>query len=406
MVNSLMNASRSLRSTLRDFVIERGCEPRSSLELLRSLGESLPAGREELEAALREEAGRALKRREEEWRSFLNARYPLRSISTYGLVDRLLELGVLRRIGIRRFDLGVPREAYFDAIASLEEYFEERTLVQERRPTESGAPLHRHFILRGGTLVRLNRVAEEVIEGAGGVPHLIVPKGEVNGLVLGFYLDSRYDHKSGSREYRLTLYWYDPKFFAVAAPCIDKMLREPGFSLERAYPNYVEPVKALGELQQYMVDPGDRIRLSRAVAEGLRENTVYREVVDKLSGSILEPIEYESDHDRICGILEKMGRAAGYRAVREYRVGDSRIDVAWLREGRVTHVFEVVIGGSVKEALYRLGRVEGARRILVIEDERINEARAEGGIKVIKASRIKAAEQSLDEYLKLIDELI
>ena len=160
-----------------------------------------------------------------------------------------------------------------------------------------------------------------------------------------------------------------------------------------------------GELSAYRVEPRDRIKLSSTVAESLRENTVYREILDKLSGSILEPIEYESDHDRICGILEKMGRAAGYRAVGEYRVGDSRIDVAWLEGDRVTHVFEVVIGGSVKEALYRLGKVKGARRILVIEDERLSEARAEGDIKIIKASRIRAAEQSLDEYLKLIDEL-
>jgi hypothetical protein len=150
-------------------------------------------------------------------------------------------------------------------------------------------------------------------------------------------------------------------------------------------------------LAYYHVEPEDKIRLDKNTLELIRkanDNNILNTL--RLLNNIFElphieePSKEPSLHKELQEILVELGNALGLKPIMEFDVGGFRIDVAWLDEGKLIYAFEIVIGGSVLEALYRLEHVEAENKVLVISDERLGEVegKVSEDIKVIPASAI------------------
>ena len=147
----------------------------------------------------------------------------------------------------------------------------------------------------------------------------------------------------------------------------------------------------------YHVEPEDKIRLDKNTLELIRKAN-DNNILDTLRllnnifelPHIEEPSKESSPHKELQEILVELGNALGLEPIMEFDVGSFRIDVAWLDEGKLIYAFEIVIGGSVLEALYRLEHVEAENKVLVISDERLGEVegKVSEDIKVIPASAI------------------
>ena len=89
----------------------------------------------------------------------------------------------------------------------------------------------------------------------------------------------------------------------------------------------------------------------------------------------------------------------GYRAEAEVDIGGNRIDSVWYKDGAPEHYFEVVLEGSLEEALFKLGRINGRKFLVVRQSDRaLIEARAAKlgfNGEVLEAEQVVAASQSL-----------
>lgn len=105
-------------------------------------------------------------------------------------------------------------------------------------------------------------------------------------------------------------------------------------------------------------------------------------------------------------MLVKLGNSLGYVGKREIPISSgARIDCGWFKNNKLTHAFEVVIYGSIKEALYRLQTLEpNIRKRIVITEERIDETKKHklSDTKVITTNTIELTVESTNilEFLK------
>ena len=224
------------------------------------------------------------------------------------------------------------------------------------------------FIRRGDSLVKLERLGEVFAD-----KYLLIPKDSLNDLILRVGIWE--SELQGKKEVSVYMYWYSPKIFLKP------------YDTEQSSTE-VEP----DELAHYHVDPSDRIKITSSVFRVMRQKD--RDAVMHLSNifdiSELQVVdERGSVHTLIQDKLVDIGRRIGFEAVKEYDIGGFRLDVAWLEDNEIAYAFEIVISGSLIEALYRLNQVS-ARRILIVRDEDLGRAisRAGSDIKVLPASLI------------------
>ena len=243
--------------------------------------------------------------------------------------------------------------------------------VKSRVGGKALIPLERNkylFIRRGDSLVRLERIGEVFAD-----KYLLIPKDSLNDLILSISIWESELHDT--QEAGIFMHWYSPKIFLKP------------YDTEQSSTE-VEP----DELAHYHVDPSDRIKITSSVFRVMRQKD--RDVVMHLSNifdiSELQVVdERDSVHTLIQDRLVDIGRRIGFEAVKEYDIGGFRLDVAWLEDNEIAYAFEIVISGSLIEALYRLNQVN-ARRILVVKDEDLGRAisKARSDIKVLPASLI------------------
>jgi hypothetical protein len=82
-------------------------------------------------------------------------------------------------------------------------------------------------------------------------------------------------------------------------------------------------------------------------------------------------------HQEVQEFLANLGRELELQSIAEYNLGNSRIDVAWLDKGLLKFAFEIVIEGSILEALYRLQNVNAEKKILIVKDDRLKDRQKE-----------------------------
>ena len=282
-------------------------------------------------------------------------------------------ISVLRSAGVLRIkDIG--RYTVLLSSSEVDKLFNN---VKSRVSGKVLIPLERDkylFIRRGDSLVRLERIGEVFAN-----KYLLIPKDSLNDLILSISIWESELHDT--QEAGIFMHWYSPEIFLKP----QEFLKIPQ---DARRSSTVEP----NELVYYHVDPGDRINIPLSVLRIMKQED--RDTIIRLS-NIFNTSELQvasardSMHILIQDRLVEIGERIGFKAVKEYDIGGFRLDVAWLEDDDVAYAFEVVISGSLIEALYRLNQVD-ARRILIVKDEDLEKAisKAGGGIRVLPASLI------------------
>jgi hypothetical protein len=327
-------------------------------------------------------------------------------LSSRAFIMEFLKNGVLRRGSITDYVV-VDSDELLRALNEVEAKYSDKIIM--KIPEFSF-----YFLKRGNSLVRLDKLGSSAnnIQSSDQPKweYLIVPRSifEQYELILGVNLgflktnpDSSKAMSSISPSYivstappqlpqennkvkmSLRLYWIDSKTFID--PCMH-------YNVVNAQPE---------EVSHYYVKPEDKVLLSGDLlelinkAERTRDNDVNK--LNLLSNIFIIPyiskpeeVKPPSPHRELQNLLVKLGETLGFNAVTEYDIGGFRLDVAWLDGDELEYAFEVVIGGSVIEALYRLERSEARNKVLVVDDEKLNEAKTKANtdIKVISISSI------------------
>lgn len=137
-------------------------------------------------------------------------------------------------------------------------------------------------------------------------------------------------------------------------------------------------------------------------------SSLNHDSVLKLSG-VLFKVKGEVDkHDEICAFLADIGRIKGYEGKTEYKiVGGLMLDVVYLKDGGLEAAIEVVLAGSVKEALFKLGLVKVKAKFLVVKRERMEEAQKllAPDIVVIEAEKVYEAKTSVGALASLLADI-
>lgn len=154
------------------------------------------------------------------------------------------------------------------------------------------------------------------------------------------------------------------------------------------------------ELRHYQVAPEDKIRLEKTTISLVRSAKVYFPQTTRYLAleNLFEPAPMAEDklqegslHRKVQERLVELGALLGFYAELEHNISGFRIDVVWMKgNGRIEYAFEIVAGGSVAEAVYRLLHVEAAHKVLVVADDRLEEAKekAESRIKILPISKV------------------
>jgi hypothetical protein len=332
-------------------------------------------------------------------------------LSSRAFIMEFLKSGVLRRGSITDYVV-VDSDGLLRALNEVEAKYSDKIIM--KIPECSF-----YFLKRGNSLVRLDKLGSSAnnIQSSDQPKweYLIVPRSilEQYELILGVnlgFIETNPDNPDSSKamssislpcivsiappqlpqennkvkvKMSLRLYWIDSKTFID--PCMH-------YNVANAQPE---------EVSHYYVKPEDKVLLSGNLlelinkAERTRDNDVNK--LDLLSNIFIIPyiskpeeVKPPSPHRELQNLLVKLGETLGFNAVIEYDIGGFRLDVAWLDGDELEYAFEVVIGGSVIEALYRLERSEARNKVLVVDDEKLNEVKTKANtdIKVISISSI------------------
>jgi hypothetical protein len=307
-------------------------------------------------------------------------------ITSKYLVDELLKHSILRRDNINEISI-INTEKFLKSLDELENELSDKIIIAQQIAHDT--PSY-YFLKKDNTLTRLDKYGKTI--NAGTKKYLIIPKSVItqHELVLRIEIviititdiqESR--SPLGNKQTKkilvtLSFRWIDPQ--TLIDPC-----------------RYVDIKAHPEELAYYHVEPEDKIRLDKNTLELIRkanDNNILNTL--RLLNNIFElphieePSKEPSLHKELQEILVDIGNALGLEPIMEFDVGGFRIDVAWLDEGKLIYAFEIVIGGGVLEALYRLEHVEAENKVLVISDERLGEVegKVSEDIKVIPASAI------------------
>jgi hypothetical protein len=327
-------------------------------------------------------------------------------LSSRAFIMEFLKSGVLRRGSITDYVV-VDSDGLLRALNEVEAKYSDKIIM--KIPECSF-----YFLKRGNSLVRLDKLGSSAnnIQSSDQPKweYLIVPRSilEQYELILGVnlgFLETNPDsskamssislshivstappqlsQENNKVKMTLRLYWIDSKTFID--PCMH-------YNVANAQPE---------EVSHYYVKPEDKVLLSGNLlelinkAERTRDNDVNK--LDLLSNIFIIPyiskpeeVKPPSPHRELQNLLVKLGETLGFNAVIEYDIGGFRLDAAWLDGDELEYAFEVVIGGSVIEALYRLERSEARNKVLVVDDEKLNEVKTKANtdIKVISISSI------------------
>jgi len=307
-------------------------------------------------------------------------------ITSKYLVNELLKHGILRRDNINETSI-INTEKFLKSLDELENELSDKIIIAQQIAHDT--PSY-YFLKKDNTLTRLDKYGKTI--NAGTKKYLIIPKNIITQhqlvlrieIVINTITDIQESRSPlGNKQTKkilvtLSFRWVDPQ--TLIDPC-----RYVG---TEAYPE---------ELAYYHVEPEDKIRLDKNTLELIRkanDNNILNTL--RLLNNIFElphieePSKEPSLHKELQEILVDIGNALGLEPIMEFDVGGFRIDVAWLDEGKLIYAFEIVIGSSVLEALYRLEHVEAENKVLVISDERLGEVegKVSEDIKVIPASAI------------------
>jgi hypothetical protein len=307
-------------------------------------------------------------------------------ITSKYLVDELLKHGILRRDNINETSI-INTEKFLKSLDELENELSDKIIIAQQIAHDT--PSY-YFLKKDNTLTRLDKYGKTI--NAGTKKYLIIPKSIITQHQLVLRIEIAINTITDIQESRaslgnkqtkkilvtLSFRWVDPQ--TLIDPC-----------------KYVDTKAHPEELAYYHVEPEDKIRLDKNALELIRkanDNNILNTL--RLLNNIFElphieePSKEPSLHKELQEILVELGNALGLEPIMEFDVGSFRIDVAWLDEGKLIYAFEIVIGGSVLEALYRLEHVEAENKVLVISDERLGEVegKVSEDIKVIPASAI------------------
>jgi hypothetical protein len=310
-------------------------------------------------------------------------------ITSKYLVDELLKHGILRRDNIDEISI-INTEKFLKSLDELENELSDKIIIEHQYSATSYYTTSYYFLKKDNTLTRLDKYGKTI--NVYTKKYLIIPKSVITQHELVLRIEIAINTITDIQESRsplgnkqtkkilvtLSFRWVDPQ--TLIDPC-----RYVG---TEAYPE---------ELAYYHVEPEDKIRLDKNTLELIRkanDNNILNTL--RLLNNIFElprieePSKEPSLHKELQEILVELGNALGLEPIMEFDVGSFRIDVAWLDEGKLIYAFEIVIGSSVLEALYRLEHVKAENKVLVISDERLGEVegKVSEDIKVIPASAI------------------
>jgi hypothetical protein len=317
-------------------------------------------------------------------------------------LNALLALGVVRRgRDSRTVELAVDRGELRSTIAELEGLISDNVILAEK--LEAGPPYPMYmggltervllgaWYMRSGwemaSLPKLSRGSVRV----GPTTYYIVPRSALADILLHICVTREYDFGRQLKYNLLRVYWEPPD--SLYERVMEGKSRR---GLTVAHPE---------ELSHYAFDR--KIRLEREILDEMADIS-FKEA-RRLRDILFDLGEDEGEHSRIVNCLVSVGGSLGYEAKKEVDIGGGRIDVAWYRGGAPECSFEVVLDGSLEEALFKLGRVGGRRFLVVREGDRAHiEERAERLSfegRILEAERVEAASQSLELLRQIMGEL-
>ncbi|MCC5997904.1 MAG: hypothetical protein LM573_02385 [Thermofilum sp.] len=129
-------------------------------------------------------------------------------------------------------------------------------------------------------------------------------------------------------------------------------------------------------------------KLLLRTVKGIYKEVLLRSGLFKLSSTKPNNKQGANIHQEVQEFLANLGSELELQSITEYNFGNIRIDVAWLDRGLLKFAFEIVIEGSILEALYRLQNVDAEKKILIVKDDRLKEAegKASNEIKIVPLS--------------------
>jgi hypothetical protein len=303
--------------------------------------------------------------------------------------NSLIALGIARRgRNPKMLELAVDRDELNSALADLESLVSDNVILPEK--LEAKPPYLQHefgrmtialrawYIRSGWNMISIPKLSTGNVQ-TDTATYYIVPKSALSDLLLEIHVELQEFPKE---ECYLRLQWRSP----------DSLYREvmDGTSL-RIEGTFARPA----ELSNYTFDR--KIQLAGELLSKL--SSVCVKEVRQLKGILFETEKDVGEHSKVVDSLISLGKLLGYEAKGEVDIGGGRIDVVWRKDGNPECFFEVVLEGSLEEALFRLSRVEG-RQFLVVRgmdrasvEERVRKLGFKG--KVLEVEKVAAASLSL-----------
>lgn len=289
--------------------------------------------------------------------------------------------------GIFVFDRDNPKEVlvkdperFRKILDDLENEFSDKLIIPEKNifisiPLSYKRIVYYYFLKKGDTLIRLERIGKTlkyVDKRVVIVPQDIVRDSE---LILEVFISAR--EESGALWAGITPRWYSIHIFLN--PC------ESSWSSMASYE----------EIKKYQISFEDKITLDNELeklllrtVKGIDKEFLLKSGLFRLSSTKPNNKQRTNLHQEVQEFLANLGRELELQSITEYNLGNTRIDVAWLDKGLLRFAFEIVIEGSILEALYRLQNVNAEKKILIVKDDRLKEAegKAPNEIKIIPLS--------------------
>ena len=289
--------------------------------------------------------------------------------------------------GIFVFDRDNPKEVlvkdperFRKILDDLENEFSDKLIIPEKNifisiPLSYKRIVYYYFLKKGDTLIRLERIGKTlkyVDKRVVIVPQDIVRDSE---LILEVFISAT--EESGALWAGITPRWYSIHIFLN--PC------ESRWSSMASYE----------EIKKYQISFEDKITLDNELeklllrtVKGIDKEVLLKSGLFRLSSTKPNNKQGTNIHQEVQEFLANLGRELELQSITEYNLGNTRIDVAWLDKGLLRFAFEIVIEGSILEALYRLQNVNAEKKILIVKDDRLKEAegKALNEIKIIPLS--------------------
>lgn len=323
----------------------------------------------------------------------LDSRSKTISSDWFGIINALLALGIAKRGSEpRMLELAADKGELRSAIADLEHLLSDNLILAEKiepkPPYRQYGIRHREIVLLEAwymrserSMISLPNLSKSSIK-TDFATYYIVPKSALADPLLHVYI--WFLKGFGTEE--------DHTFLCLEWESLDGLYEK----VMEGKVKRREAVTAIPEeLSYYTFDR--KIKLGRELLNKLDIHDIKK--ARQLRDILFELEEDKGEHSKIVGCLVSVGTSLGYRAEAEVDIGGNRIDSVWYKDGAPEHYFEVVLEGSLEEALFKLGRVSGKKFLVVRQSDRaLIEARAAKlsfSGKVLEAEQVVAASQSL-----------